>query len=536
MNRVLFGLTSTLVLMLGALAASAPMPARAADPIQIPTQYGPVVGETTDFGAQFLGIRYAASPAGANRWTPPTAPTPWMEPMPATEFGATCAQPPSAFGLPSMDEDCLFLNVYTPNTPFPKPVMVWFHGGALTYGQSNSYDPERLVDDGIVVVTVNYRLGALGFLAHPELTAEAGQSGNYGLMDQQFALEWVKNNIAAFGGNPNRVTIFGQSAGALSSLVHLASPSSTGLFDRAIVQSGAITLSPRSQSQADQHGVAVAAQIGLAAGEPGVCDLACLRGLPLGPILGAQLLPTEIGYFPNIDGVVLDQTIEAAFASGDFNQVPVIHGSTRDEGSLFVLGILQRTPPGLTYEQLIPAIVLLNPDLPPATVIAAVPEILARYPLASFPGGLPEALGAVGTDAIFACQGYYAAQLTSADALTFYYEFDDRNAPPLFPSPFPLGAYHASEIPYVGLTLTSVGPGQFDADQLMLSETMTGYWQQFARGGNPNGLFAPFWPPLNGPGPMMKDRVQQMIPPQPTTRVGVFEDEHQCDFWLGLRP
>jgi para-nitrobenzyl esterase len=352
-------------------------------------------------------------------------------------------------------------------------------------------------------------------------------------MDQQFALKWVQTNVAAFGGDRDRVTIFGQSAGALSTLIHLVSPTATGLFDGAIVQSGAITLSPKPQVDADARGLQVAAGIAQALGQPS-CNLACLRGAPVPAILSRQLLPFEIGYFPNVDGKLIEGSIEDSLASGDFHRVPVIHGTTRDEGSLFVLNVLQAAPPGTSYEQLIPAIVRLNPDYPLPAILAAVPEILTRYPLANYGGSLPQALTAVGTDAIFACSGYYAAQLTDPRTRTYYYEFDDRTAPQLFPTPFPLGAYHASEIPYVGFWLPSIPAGSLNPQQTQLSQTMVRYWEQFARLGTPNSLITPFWPQLNGP--FVQDRVKQMVLPQPVTRVGAFDGEHQCDFWLGLRP
>src|SRR5690348_8372692 len=183
------------------------------------TEDGVFRGVTTPTMNEFLGIRYAQAPVGDLRWRPPQPAARGAGIQDASQFGNHCPQPPSPFGVATLTEDCLFLNVFTPvrgqgGPSGHLPVMVWFHGGALVVGESDDYNPERLVEQGVIVVTVNYRLGALGFLAHPALSAEAGgASGNYGIMDQQLALEWVKRNIAGFGGDPHNVTIFGESAG-----------------------------------------------------------------------------------------------------------------------------------------------------------------------------------------------------------------------------------------------------------------------------------------------------------------------------------
>ncbi|MBC7976123.1 MAG: carboxylesterase family protein, partial [Myxococcales bacterium] len=215
------------------------------------TTEGFVRGITTDATRQFRGIPYAAPPVGDRRWKPPQRAARWPGVLDTTQFRNHCPQAGGPFGEASDTEDCLFLNVTTPRElAFRlRPVMVWIHGGGLTAGQSDVYDPTPLVDQGdVIVVTINYRLGALGFTAHPSLTAESADaaSGNYGLLDQQEALRWVRRNILLFGGDPTRVTIFGESAGGLSVHAHLASPTSHGLFQRAIVQSGAYQLAQPS--------------------------------------------------------------------------------------------------------------------------------------------------------------------------------------------------------------------------------------------------------------------------------------------------
>jgi para-nitrobenzyl esterase len=220
-----------------------------ADSKVVMTDEGPVKGMVVRGVREFLGIPYAAPPVGDRRWQPSQAHAPWLQPLDATKFANHCPQVASPFGVASLNEDCLYLNVFTLRTADDhadredssgRTVMVWIHGGALIAGESDDYDPEQLVKkDGVVVVTINYRLGLLGFFAEPALDAEPHLLANYGLMDQQFALQWVRRNIAPFGGDPNRVTIFGESAGGLSGLSNLASPKAAGLFQRAIVESGA---------------------------------------------------------------------------------------------------------------------------------------------------------------------------------------------------------------------------------------------------------------------------------------------------------
>src|SRR6516165_7539522 len=272
-RKLLYGLARST--LLGMVLACAWGPSIAvADPVVV-TQQGRVGGVEKSDVREFLGIPYAAPPIGDLRWKPPQIHAPWPDVLDATMFRGHCAQRSSATGTPSTSEDCLFLNVYVPNgaddgahqnrTPHLRAVMVWIHGGNLTIGESDDFDGRTLATIGdVIVVTINYRLGALGFLAHPALTAESPDhaSGNYGIMDQQFALQWVQRNIIAFGGDPNKVTIFGQSAGGLSVLSHLASPRAAGLFHRAIVQSGAYELAPPTLAVGETQGVLFANAVG----------------------------------------------------------------------------------------------------------------------------------------------------------------------------------------------------------------------------------------------------------------------------------
>jgi para-nitrobenzyl esterase len=420
---------------------------------------------------EFLGIPYAAPPVGPLRWRPPRAAASWTGVRDATQFGPHCPQPATPFGQGSTSEDCLFLNVFTPSQfraarpqqPGPRyPVMVWIHGGALVSGESDDYIPANLVQDGVTVVTINYRLGALGFLAHPALADANGQSGDYGLMDQQAALRWVQHNVAAFGGNPHNVTIFGESAGGLSTLSQVASPPARGLFDRAIVESGSYNLRQASLASAEAAGAAFAAKAGCASQ-----TAACLRSLPVSTILASE---NTAGYTPNINSEVLPETLQTAFATGNFNRVPIINGTNHDEWRLFVaLSELEGNPvTAANYQSMISTTL----GVPPA--VAAV--IAARYPLNAFPSP-SVALGAVGTDAIFACPALTIDQSVSHFVPTFGYEFNDENAPEQFlpPVSFPYGAAHASEIQYLMDLPTAAFPATLSAQQQQLATIMKGY-------------------------------------------------------------
>jgi len=281
------------------------------DPSAVMTERGPVRGIMTPTLRKFLGIPYAAAPVGRLRWRPPKDHVRWSTPFDATRFGNHCPQVASFFGTASITEDCLFLNIFAPKEEAKAQtnlhrysVMVWIHGGVFTVGESDDYIPTKLVEQGdVIVVTINYRLGALGFLAHPALTAESPDhiSGNYGIMDQQFALRWVQRNIAAFGGDPDNVTIFGESAGGRSVFLQVASPMVAGLFHRGIVESGAyFGLTEPALADEEAHGENFAARIG--------CNdqsARCLRSKSV-----AEILPNWDIFesSPNVDGKVLPQS------------------------------------------------------------------------------------------------------------------------------------------------------------------------------------------------------------------------------------
>lgn len=501
-------------------ASAAPASGQSSPSRIVPTDAGPVRGSTDGVTAEWRGLPYAAPPVGDRRWRPPQPAAHHSDVLDATSFAPHCAQSPSPYGVASTSEDCLYLNVYTPAnaTPATKlPVMVWIHGGALVVGESEGYDPTRLVRDGAIVVTINYRLGALGFLAHPALSGEgSGSSGDYGLMDQQAALRWVQTNINGFGGNARNVTIFGESAGGLSVLSQMASPLAGGLFSRAIVQSGAYALNQASQESANAAGKRFAT----AAGCPGQ-TLACLRGLSVQEVLAAQ---NPSGYQPNIDGRVLTQSISTALSSGEFNRVPLINGSNGNEWRLFVASYDLAGAPvtAATYRSAIAA--TLGVDAATADAIAA------RYPLSAYRS--PDlALGAVGTDAIFACNARKVDQLASKYVPTYAYEFADWNAPERFlpPVSFPYGAAHASELQYLFDLRGTPQPGGLTEAQHRLSVGMRRYWTGFATLAAPNATGVwPTWPAYTASG----DLIQRLVPDN-THPMRNFAAEHQCDFWSG---
>jgi para-nitrobenzyl esterase len=513
---------------LGALVAAAPAVsastlggqagASASGPV-VGTANGAVRGLTSGAVDEFLGIPYAAPPVGALRWRPPQPAANWSGVRDATQFARHCPQLPTPFGQASTSEDCLFLNVFTPSRQEAgshHPVMVWIHGGALVTGESDDYIPAKLVADGVTVVTINYRLGALGFLAHPALADANGQSGDYGLMDQQAALRWVQGNIASFGGDPHNVTIFGESAGGLSTLSQVASPQARGLFEQAIVESGSYNLTQASLSSAEAAGETFAAKAGCTSQ-----TAACLRSLPVSTILANE---NTTGYTPNINSEVLPQTLKTAFATGNFNRVPIINGTNRDEWRLFVaLSELEGNPVTASNYQ-----AMISSTLGVPAAVAAV--IAAEYPLSAF-SSPSIALGAVGTDAIFACPALAIDQSVAQFVPTFAYEFNDENAPENFlpPVSFPYGAAHASEIQYLMDLPTAAFPGTLSPQQQQLATIMKGYWTNFAKHGFPSSFGTPFWPLFNS----LTQKMQSLAPPIPQTETD-FATTHNCAFWSAL--
>lgn len=501
-------LAGALLLSAGGVAV---VPAEAAEGPTVTTRYGQLRGKAGTTAHAYLGIPYAAPPVGSLRWKPPSPPARWSGVRDATTPGNPCMQQPSSTpwgnlagpGTPS--EDCLYLNVHTPaqRSPLKRPVMVWIHGGGFTVGSGTFYDGGTLAAEGdVVTVHLNYRLGAFGYFAHPGLAEESphGLSGNYGLLDQQAALRWVRDNIAAFGGDPGNVTVFGESAGGGSVCQHLVSPAATGLFDRAIAQSGCGFPLPAQESQ-QNNGKAWADSLGCA-------DVACLRARPAGDLLTASARPTA-RWVPNVDGVVIPAQVTDALASGRFHRVPVLQGTTADEGRLTVATTYDLAGRRLTAEG--------YPAAVRALYGARTDEILSRYPLSGH-GSPAEALGAILTDSQFACLQSRTAALMAEHTRSYQYEFADRHSMDYLnlPLSFPIGAPHGSEIRYVfgGVTGTPA--------QSALADTMLGYWTNFARTGLPYAVNAPRWSPY----PRVQTLAPEAIAPTLT-----FPQDHRCDLW-----
>ncbi len=534
----------------------------------ISTEFGPVQGVPTFYGYQYLGLPYAASPEGDLRWRAPVDPEIWTAPLVADSFGPNCPQTASPFGLPSVSEDCLTLNIYQPrdfylrkhsrgsfslyrdqsnydpssqnpsnkNNSYQKllkhqskkrlkPVMVWIHGGAFQYGEGQDWDPAKLVKQGVVVVTLNYRLGALGFLAHPALSEDSANnvSGNYGILDQQKALRWVQNNIARFGGDPDNVTIFGESAGGLSVHTHLVSPDSEGLFHRAIIQSGAYALAPPELSNWELFGTSIAATMGCS-DQASEQTLECLRNLSVEEILEGQD-PGAVGYLPNVDGLTLPMTIVSALQTGQFHRVPVIQGSNANEYTLFASLLFELAGTSIT-EEFYPTAINVGLGIPEEMI----PLVTAQYPLEDYDTPA-EALAAIGTDVLFACPAQTSAQLLSQYVPTYSYEFNDKNAPQIYLPPvnFPYGAYHVAEVQYLMEPKNPFPIEPLNRKQRRLSRQMVNYWTSFARFGLPLHHAAPFWNSYDA----NSQTVQSLQPPR-INSTSNFNLRHKCDFWAGL--
>jgi para-nitrobenzyl esterase len=519
MHRVLTTLGCALSVVLATAWSAAP-PTDPASPVAATTvriHDGPVRGTAHDGYRTFEGIPYAAPPVGGLRWAPPRRPAPWSGVRDATRPASACPQPAGEVPGGSTDEDCLHLNVTTPDgagPSRPRPVIVWLHGGGFTTGAGTSYDAHRMATrGGAVVVTVNYRLGVLGFLAHNGLLG----SGTFGLADQQAALRWVRTEIGAFGGDPHKVTLAGESAGGFSVCAQLASPAAAGLFDRAIIESGPCTGRPdrpfapssASLSTARAEGADLAAKVGCGSARD---VLACLRRVDVSRLLAAQ----DADQQPAHTTPLLPSDPAAAIAAGRFHRVPVLIGNNHDEGNGWAAGIIQAGHP-------------VTPDTWPDVVASFFPSpgqaraIVREYPVHRTDGG--PVFGAVIGDADFACPTARTDDLLfAAHVPVWRYEFADKHAPPLTSDtpPFPLGAPHASELPY----LFDLGgrPRDLTAAQHRLAGTMIDYWTRFARTADPNGPSSPHW---------SRQTVLSLAPDHivPTRTA---QPRHHCAFWNTL--
>ena len=505
------GLTAATAACSGSGSAGASHPR---SPLLVRVADGQLRGKQAGGTDEYLGIPYAAPPVGQLRWAPPQPPGAWAGVRPATKFAPHCAQPAGVFGRASTSEDCLYLNVYAPakNRGHHLPVMIWIHGGGFVGGESDDYNPSALVAHGVIVVTINYRLGALGFLAHPALaTQPGGGSGDYGLMDQQQALRWVKRNIRAFDGNPANVTIFGESAGGQSVLLQLISPTARGRFAKAIAESGGYAEYPLPLATAEAQGRAFAKKTGCASQ-----TAQCLRSLPVSTILADQ---SQSGASADIDGQIITQPLKTALADGDFSHVPVIDGSNHDEWRLFVALATFLGHPVTKANYLATIESTLHVPARIATAIAA------QYPLSKY-ASPPLAMSAVGTDGIFSCPTLLLDQDMAKYSPLYAYEFNDENAPAAYPSPgFPYAATHAAELQYLfGLPASS--HGTLSAPQQQLAATMQQEWTSFAKTGVPSAPDAASWPQFV----LASQQMLSLVPPKPQVQSD-FGTEHDCGLW-----
>jgi para-nitrobenzyl esterase len=484
-------ITATALTASGAAGAAAASSGSEAGPV-VATDKGAVRGLSVDGTSAFRGLPYAAPPTGELRWRPPHAAGSWQGVRDATSYGASCPQAASVVAPPgaALSEDCLYLNVSTPalHPVVKKPVLVWIHGGGLTADSGSNYDGTKLAKAGAVVVTINYRLGALGFLAHPALESR-GAAGNYGLMDQQAALRWVQRNISQFGGDPHNVTIAGESAGGLSVLAHVTSRSSKGLFQRAIVESGAFALEQEPLAKAEAAGKEFATKVGCVDQ-----SAECLRKVPVQALVDNA--DTASVTIPGvIDGAVLKESIGTALAAGRFNNVTILNGSNHDEEALFTLGghVVSRgynvpyTSPvtAANYEDNIATALRITP-----TQAAAVAK---DYPLSAYPTP-DKAFGTLIGDATFACGVDQVNKWTAGRVPTYGYEFNDDTAPFLFaPAGLFNVATHGSEMWYLFDLPNAPFPAPLNAEQTKLADTMRAAWVKFAATGNPS-TSAVHWP------------------------------------------
>jgi len=444
-----------------------------AEPALAKIDSGPLVGSAESGVAVYKGIPFAAPPVGELRWAPPQSPARWTAPRPADRFGSVCTQPLRAGGGPNGggvaekgSEDCLFLNVWAPAKARHAPVMVWIHGGSNTTGAGSvgGYDGTAFARDGVVLVSLNYRLGAFGFFAHPALTAAAKADeplADYGLMDQLAALRWVQRNISAFGGDPRNVTVFGESAGGIDVVTLLTAKSAKGLFAKAIVESGAGWGPPSPLSKREAKGEAAAVAAGL---KPGA-TLVDLRALPAQAVLDMKLGDGDI----TVDGRLLTQSPTQAFAAGNFLRVPLIIGTNSWEASL-----------------------MRSFNMPASAVLAITPASLK----AAYADDTDDETKAqhLFTDAFMGAPARWIARQAQGDPVWLYhfaYVPEARRT-------FVPGAGHASEIPFVFASWDHLGALRERYALTSADEAMTARvhacWVAFAKTGAPSCPGTPPWP------------------------------------------
>jgi para-nitrobenzyl esterase len=515
----------------------------------INTREGPVRGFVKDGVYTFLGIPYAAPPVGNLRWRPPQPVKHWRDTLDATTYANTCSQVTElgAFAGPSStSEDCLYLNVFTTGSGHGhhhggKPVIVWIHGGGNVDGETNDYDASKLAKGGpygteTVVVTLNYRLGLFGFLSHPAINSEGHLWGNYGILDQQAVLRWVQRNIAAFGGDPGKVALGGQSAGAVDTGANQLSPQAAGLFNRAIYESAPGFFSTMtSAATAESRGTAFATAAGCTG--TGSAAATCLRNLSTARILQLQGTPNANGPYVTghfVDGTIVPMTPEQAFSTGQFNKMPILGGRVRDEGN-FGISITEyfSGPPQapLTQQQ--------YEDLVNASYGSNASAVLAEYPSSNYGGDPQLAYNRVSTDPA-ACRGLHVEKLWAQNVPVYAYEFNYQGAPYYFPKMpgFQPLAYHTVDIQFVfknwhggnlgvNLDQNTGAPRELNAAEGHLSDQIIGAWTNFADTGNPNGSGNAPWPAFTTSSETYLSQNLSLS----TLSSSDYRNIYHCDFW-----
>jgi para-nitrobenzyl esterase len=481
---------TAIILLLIALPVGTFADEKKPDVIQIDS--GPISGKAEDGGRVFLGIPYAAPPVGELRWKPPQAVSSWTQVKNVTAFSPACPQPKQQDDG-KFSEDCLYLNVWTTaKKPDERlPVMVWIHGGAFNFGSASQpeYNGKNLARQGVVVVTINYRIGPLGFLVHPLLSKESAHnaSGNYGLLDQIAALKWVQKNIAAFGGNPDRVTIFGQSAGSRSVSLLMISPLSTGLFHRAIAQSGGPIIGSEYLSPAFNGNMANVSKMGQKLTARLGCDkapdvLAAMRARSAQEWVAAadcktDLFDDEALFFaPVFDGWVLPKNPLAAYSGGQQHDVPIIVGSTLNEGTLYLAD--EKDLSVEKYKSFLKSRF--------ADQSGKAFEMFPAYKAED----VAPAIDSIVTVAANAHPARLVAQsMERRKSRAYLYQFTRL---PDTAMTRKLKVHHGVELAYVFGNMNRTDG--YDDTDIRLSNKMMDYWVNFAKTGNPNGKGLAHWP------------------------------------------
>jgi para-nitrobenzyl esterase len=490
------------------------------------TENGRVAGSARSQVTEFLGIPYAKPPVGALRWKAPQPVKAWTGVRDATSFGGSCVQGTGwdpGYDKPTLTEDCLYVNVYRPSAGKARnlPVYVWNHGGGNVGGAGRDVDPTKfVVQSGQIFVTFNYRLGAMGYLATEALDAEnpQGAAGNFGLLDQQAALKWVRENIKAFGGDAKNIALAGQSAGAGNNCAQLASPGAKGLFQKVIMESGGC--SARTETDAQAQGAAFAVQAGC---PDEAAQLACLRARTPAQVLAAQaVVRTSGGVWGN---PVLPEDPATLLREHRLTTLPVLIGANSDESQQSVFSAYDYRGKPLTaggYADLVRSTYGTNAD-----------RVLAAYPVGSA-WSPTVAWGQVLSDQS-ACRTQTLRARMAADTKTYTYEFAEKDGPPFtsiwrLGTDYPFGATHVNEMGYLFDYLGTALP--VNRDQVDLSTQMITYWSTFAARGNPNAAYSPNWPSYRAGGAIM----QLKAPGYGTVPASVVSDQHSCALWNEIAP